>query len=428
MRRFSGLLATLVGLVGCTADAPPHRELAPKPVFRTVRKVAHGRLEEHGGLRLLRLWGTARERGRAHGVLLAEEIASLYRRELEARFSHQPGVLLRARAMLPLMVRYPADVDEEIKAMFEAVVEHASIALPRFRRNLDLIDARVINAMDVLATMGCSGFSVWGDQVAGGGVLSTRNFDWPITGRYLAERCLLVVQHPADGTAFATVGWPGYVGAVTGVSAEGVAIYLHVGNSRGRLPRPGSMPAAVAARRILAGAGRKGTAPLSAEDVFTRAKEELAETSPPRGYLARVVLPNAGEGHPARVFEVDLEGVTWQVDSARCVVTNHFLSRLGQRRVSRDSEQRRIALEGCLERVADAGRAITRDDAWATLAAVERRRANFATLHSLVFRAEPWVFELALAEWRDGAAAPVAAPSSSRRFRLPRAQLFAPVD
>ena len=48
---------------------------------------------------------------------------------------------------------------------------------------------------------------------------------------------------------------------------------------------------------------------------------------------------------------------------------------------------------------------------------------GFGTLHSLVFRHDPWCFELRVAEW-DHERGLVAAPVSRRRFALPRRAVF----
>ena len=63
------------------------------------------------------------------------------------------------------------------------------------------------------------------------------------------------------------------------------------------------------------------------------------------------------------------------------------------------------------------------DEAWRVLRSVERGGGRFfGTLHSLVFRHDPWCFELRVAELADGGV--VAAPSSGRRYQLTRAQVF----
>lgn len=404
------------------ADRPADKPAAETvdPTYRVVAEVEHGRVEDHRGLRVLRLWGTPAERGAAHAELLADEILELARKELSARFAERPKLLNKARLLLPSLVKYPKNVGAEIKALFAGLEGHAGgLALAEFGRDLDLLDLQLINAMDILAVMGCSGMTLWGDQVEGGGVLTGRNFDWRLTGDYMVDSALLIVQHPADGKAFAAVSWPGYVGAVTGVNEDGVATFLHVGNSeRGDLPVPGRMPTAVAAREILRDS--------EVSDAFEAAHEFLRETSAPAGYLTRVVLPRIGKGQPARVFEADRTRVTWRAEASHCVVTNHFLSRKGERNVSTDSKVRRQALLVAIGKSLEGGGKASVADVWTYLASVDRGGANFGTLHSLVFRNDPWVFELAIAEF-DAATGVKPATRSTRRYRLPRAQVFASV-
>ena len=68
-------------------------------------------------------------------------------------------------------------------------------------------------------------------------------------------------------------------------------------------------------------------------------------------------------------------------------------------------------------------RLVSIEETWVMLALVQRggKRA-FGTLHSLVFRPEPWCFELRIAEAKPEGL--VGAPDSSRRFALPRETVF----
>ena len=129
--------------------------------------------------------------------------------------------------------------------------------MPALGRDFDQVDLLVANALDVFGLMGCSSFTVWGDQAVGGGVLTARNFDWPLTGEHMLDHTLLIVQEHDDGRSVASVAWPGYIGTVTGVSADGVAAFLHVGSARFAMPQPSSWPAAVAARKVLVDRARE---------------------------------------------------------------------------------------------------------------------------------------------------------------------------
>jgi hypothetical protein len=370
-----------------------------------------GRLETHDGLTIARVQGSPAERGEALGRLLGPRILRLATAELELRYARRPAQLERMRALVAGGIRLPADVGVQIDAML-AGMRGAGIRLEleEFGRDLDALDLRLLNSLDVVALLACSGFTATGPRVAGGGVLAARSFDWPQLGPHLLDEPLLVVEHPDGGVPFASVTWPGYLGTVTAINERGVALFVHVGNGRIDLrPRPGTVPTALAARAILAAAP---------EQAFAVARAALARTAPPAGYITRVVLPDGDA--PELAFEIDADGCRERPGGALAITTNHFLGRDGARGVALDSRDRFDAIADCL-RAADAG--IDPTLAWRALAAAQRGdRHPFPTLHALVFRAEPWCCELRFAELRQQRL--VAAPASSRRWRIPRDVLF----
>ncbi|MFO1077452.1 MAG: C45 family autoproteolytic acyltransferase/hydrolase [Planctomycetota bacterium] len=389
----------------------------------------HGRIEDlGGGLRLLRLWGTPAERGYAHGFLLGKEIAAGAVAEFEHRFGVRKDLLELARSAVGRVVAYPDDVGAEIDALFAGLTASAvDLQMPALGRAFDLVDLRVANALDVFGLMGCSGFTVWGDEVVGGGVLTARNFDWPLTGEHLLTNTMLVVQHRPDAAATASVTWPGYVATVTGVSSEGVAAFLHVGTGKiTYTPEAESWPTAVAARCILE--QLRADAPAAAS--FGKARELLSNTSPPAGFLTRVVLATVpAGGAPVGVFETDhRKSVLADGPAEFSVVTNHFHTRKDGREASKDSLGREQQLcdgvAGCLREGDDK---VSVEEAWQLLAKVQRGgRRGFGTLHALVFRNAPWCFELRIATM-DGKQI-VPATASQRRFALTREQLFGTGD
>jgi hypothetical protein len=397
---------------------------APAAAAPAVARELHGRIEDLGGIKLLRVWGTPQERGYAHGALLAKEVASAAIAEFTARFGgdEQKKLLELARGAVDRLIEYPADVQTEIEALFQALVDSkVDLTMPALGRAFDLTDLRVANALDVFGLMGCSGFTVWGDQVDGGGVLTGRNFDWPFTGPHLLDGTILLVEQLADGRAVCSVTWPGYVGTVTGVDSDGVAVFLHVGSGKiSRTPEPSSWPTAIAARRIL-----EELRPADPKAAFTKAKDLLGYTSPPAGFLTRVVLPIVPkEGTPAAVFETDTKQcVLADAQACPCVVTNHFETRKDGRVASKDSLDRamkvRAGVDGC---IADGDHKVSIAEAWTVLESVQRGNQRFGTLHAIVFRHEPWCFELRLGTQGEKGCVP--APVSTRRFALTREQVF----
>ena len=422
IKRFTTALALALSAVACASTSGVTAPSAQRrdDVVAAAAGVANGRLERPDGLRLLRLWGTPEERGFAHGLLLADDIVSSLRSEFASQFAKAPQLLQQARAALPRLIEYPEDFVRELDALWRGVLEAGPDRhMPAFGRAFDKVDLLVANAMDVFGLMGCSSFTVWGEQAVGGGVLTARNFDWHITGDHIIEQTLLIVQEHDDGRSTASLGWPGYIGTVSGVSADGVAAYLHAGSARQAMPEPSSWPAATAARKILESRGR-GDARIR------DAREHVEYTSPPAGFLTHVALPAVPEsGVPAALFEADSrKSVLGDARPGPCVVTNHFLTRKDGRDAAADSRRRermlRRGIAGCFE-LGD--QKVDIAEAWDMLREVAvSSRSRFGTLHSLVFRHAPWCFEVGICE-KEGRQV-VGAPSRSLRYRLTREQVF----
>jgi hypothetical protein len=416
-------LATLFAFAAVAWAQEPVAPPAPAPAPAAVAAPVHGRLEVHQGLQILHLYGTPAERGYAHGFLLGKQIASVAIAEFTARFARQKALLQQVRGALDRLIEYPDDVRTEIEAVFAGLcASGADLDMPELERAFDLQDLLVANALDVFGLLGCSSFTVWGDEVDGGGVLTARNFDWPLTGAHLLDATMLLVQHLPDGRATAAVTWPGYTGAVTGISKEGIAAFLHVGSAKITFtPEPGAWPSAIALRRVL----EQGRADAGAA-TFDLAQQLLGNTSPPAGYLLHVVLPRVPTGAPpALVFETDAKScVRSDSPTGCCVLTNHFHKRTDGREASNDSVRREQRMhDGIQTWLGEGDHKLSVTEAWDLLAAVERGGGHaFGTLHSLVFRHEPWYFELRVGAM-DGKQV-VAAPESPRRHVLTRAEVF----
>ena len=397
-------------------------QTAASPV--RVQAVENGRIERHGDLRVVRTWGTPAQRGRAHGLLLGQDIGELMVAEFGARFARWPEFRELARKSLSRLIEFPDDVHEELEALFAGIKESgADLRSDALDCDLDFIDLQIANALDVFGLMSCTGFTVWGDQVEGGGVLTGRNFDWPLSIPNLIDDVVVLVQHPTDGCATASVTWPGYIAILTGINSAGVAAFLHVGSGLITVtPEPSSWPTGIALREIL-----QASRGADAAGVFRIALDRLGYTSPPAGYLSRIVLPRApADGSPLGLFESCSMRVLQAELTGPCAVSNHFQGRDDGRDASPDSLDRlrrvKDRLAGCLD---SDDKKVSVAEGWQMLESVQSGGRRFGTLHSLVFRNEPWCFELRIAEQRDGKL--IAAPVGRRRHELTREALF-PAD
>ncbi len=76
---------------------------------------------------------------------------------------------------------------------------------------------------DLKKTLACSAVLVEKDRSATGGTLLGRNLDYPSLG-YIHHYSLITVYRPKKALAFATVGFPGLVGVLSGMNEAGLAL------------------------------------------------------------------------------------------------------------------------------------------------------------------------------------------------------------
>ena len=92
------------------------------------------------------------------------------------------------------------------------------------------VDFKLIERIHMIGdlTQGhCSMFGAWGEAVgAGPGLLQMRALDWDIDGPFKDFPQITVYhsRNASEGATFANVGWTGWVGSITGMSAEQMAI------------------------------------------------------------------------------------------------------------------------------------------------------------------------------------------------------------
>ena len=90
---------------------------------------------------------------------------------------------------------------------------------------------------------------------ADGHALFARAFDFEAADVFDRDKAVFVV-HEDGKIPFASVAWPGFVGVVTGMNAEGVAVAVHGG--RAREPSTTGMPVAFSLRETLGDRARHG--------------------------------------------------------------------------------------------------------------------------------------------------------------------------
>ncbi len=99
--------------------------------------------------------------------------------------------------------------------------------------------------------IGCTTFTFGGDALESGGGILARAFDFEVDEVFDDHKAVFFVQEEGQ-IPFASVAWPGLVGVVSGMNADGVAIVVH--GARGGQPQAEGEPVVAAQRRLLGAA------------------------------------------------------------------------------------------------------------------------------------------------------------------------------
>ncbi len=196
--------------------------------------------------------------------------------------------------------RFPTDYRREMDAMFASA-------------NLDHDRAVLANTFyDVKKVAFCSALMVTAERSTEGGPLLGRNLDYPPLG-YAHEFSLVTVYRPSAARhAFASIGFPGMVGCLSGMNDTGLTVavmeayQVRFGNKRLDLA---GMPFALCFRRLL-------------EECSSIAEAcALLNTMKRTGLNSLVVADRDG----VAVFEITPDRVVVRgPGDGTCICTNHF--------------------------------------------------------------------------------------------------------
>ncbi len=157
--------------------------------------------------------------------------------------------------------------------------------------------------------IGCTSFGFDGDATADGHAIVARAFDFE-AGELLDKRKVVFLVREDGAIPFASVAWPGFVGVVTGMNAEGVVTAVH--GARAGQPAADGVPVAYSLREVLERAHdtNEAIAILKSQSVMVSHIVFVADAS---GHFAEV---ERAPGEPAFVRDAKSHGTF--------AVTNHF--------------------------------------------------------------------------------------------------------
>jgi len=313
---------------------------------RENRAVEHGAIVWMKGFPILQLWGTAEERGFAHGYLVGRQIIDFFEFYiiedswrsakhyqdtfvpfLENRFNYPPEFLKECDAVIKGMRASGMDMGVEVLA-----------------RDFNRTDLLAINAyIERRAAFpesnpsSCTQFAFWGRQTEGGeldgGLVAARNMDGECDARKVTVSHFLVYAvDPAEPgrRRWVSTMWPGFIGTISGINEEGLYSMENAGGS-GPGPVPeGIVPCSWIQRLILEKQGGDATP----ESVLGMMKPFACSTSgiTAAGSIILWAVPFRGQDVPAFVYEGGRTGYAVRnppdvrpVDPANILASNHHI-------------------------------------------------------------------------------------------------------
>jgi len=150
-----------------------------------------------------------------------------------------------------------------------------------------------------------------------------RAFDFEAGDTFDRDKVVFLVREPGR-IPFASVGWPGFVGVVSGMNREGVALVVHGG--RAGTPRAEGMPVVFSLRETLA----------TAHDT----EEAIRILSAHPVMVSHIVIVQDAKGNTAVVERAPGFAAHVRRSFARLATTNHFEGPLSQD--PHDAEVRRV--------------------------------------------------------------------------------------
>ena len=304
---------------------------APASGDSPARSAVKGKLSDVEGLRVLRVWGSPHEQGFAEGYLLGEDGAKLLDSYLGAQGEGAVKAYEVASVMMAGRMKILPRFKEEMEGMIEGLRAAHVGPVAVLGRPLEYRDLVAVNCIPETVRIGCSSFAAWGNRTKTGDTIAGRNLDWYANPALKSSQ--VIVAHLADGDCqgWVSVTWPGFLGCLTGMNADGVTVSVHDAPSQ-----PATDPSELTPRGFALREAIEAAHATSAVNDITKV---LRHRTSMVGSNIAVAMPFTGKGAASAVFEYDgvldnVHGVTVRIGDAKdgatatCqVCTNHYRSR-----------------------------------------------------------------------------------------------------
>lgn len=206
----------------------------------------------------------------------------------------------------------PEEYREEIYGIsLSCTNEYDFIGTP-YERQLNYHSAHDLgHAMQDYMLVGCSSFATWGTQSADSSLLIGRNFDFYV-GDAFAENKQVAFYVPDQGYKFASVGWPGMIGVLSGMNETGLTVTINAAKSA--IPTGSATPISILTREILQYAS-------TIEEAYAIAQKR-------KTFVSESILIGSAKDRKAAIIEKSPEKTVLFTgkEPDRLICTNHYQS------------------------------------------------------------------------------------------------------
>lgn len=286
-----GVLVLLVGASVCAAEPFKYEE----------GKHGKGRLKYINGLPVLMVEGTPEEIGEQTGALTGKSVKKLlgFPKLYIEKFGYGAAWGALSKVSKSMEPAFPADHLKELETCAKAAGVDRDLAITGN------------TFADIKKVGGCSTLTIDAAHSATKAPIMGRNLDYPTLG-FLHEHTLVTVCKPNGKHAFASIGFPGFVGCLSGMNDAGLCVAvleIYAANDGSKPFDPEGTPYAMCYRRIL-------------EECTTVEEAEKLIRSMKRTTRNSLAVCDKDGG---AVFEITPKTVVVRKsDDGLCPATNHF--------------------------------------------------------------------------------------------------------
>lgn len=270
------------------------------------------------GLWELYVQGSGQERGARQGALTRELMK--YQEDV---FVNQIREIIPSDSYLSVLRTFlivfnrnmgkyvPEEYRNEIVAMSEFCTrDYDAIGTP-YERQLNYHGAHDIgHTMQQYMLVGCSSFAAWGERAQNGAMVVGRNFDFYV-GDDFAKNKLLTFAVPDSGFRYASIGWAGMIGVLSGMNEKGLTVTINA--AKGSIPTSATTPISILTREILQYAQNIE----QAYDIAQRAQTFVSES---------ILIGSASDNRAVVIEKTPEKTVLYTSSGELLVCTNHFQS------------------------------------------------------------------------------------------------------